>query len=100
MSTVFTFLCEGCGYSAQVAGESSTLFSGQTETLVCKDCNSLFDGVKGFAYSEEGGEDVCFSECFECGSEKSKRWSYSKKPCPKCGVKMEVDPYAEVVEAD
>ena len=100
MATIYTFLCEGCNYTAEVAGESSALFAGQTETMICKDCKSLYDAVKGFTFNEDGEEGFYYSACEECDSENNKRWNYSKKPCPRCGEKMEIDPYAVVVEAD
>lgn len=79
------------------------------DTYICRSCKVIVDvcvGEYGQTYTKEeiiqrkdkSAIDMEFFVCHDCGSgENLVKWSKWKRPCPKCGEKMEKDKKGEVM---
>lgn len=75
-----------------------------TDTYICRACREIVDveiGEYGSAYTREeiindrdkSESGINFYTCPHCGSgEHLVKWDTKKRPCPKCGARMEKDP--------
>ena len=53
MGTKFLFICDACGYKAELSGGKDCGFVAVVQTMTCHDCNDLEDVLIG-AYGKEG----------------------------------------------
>jgi hypothetical protein len=87
MGQAYRFVCNDCGYSADVCGGVDSGFSVTLETQVCKICNELVDVVIA-DYDSDSGETR--PACKKCEESKTIDWR-PDHPCPKCGKPMIAD---------
>ena len=75
--------CPACNYSAysHCLGFRGTY----CKPAICSRCNNIYDVNTEFC-----GEPAEVNKCVHCAEYDFKDWSQQKRPCPKCGVKMEV----------
>ena len=75
--------CPSCHYKAHsdCLGYRGTY----CHPAVCNKCNNIYD-----VNSEYCGEPEQVNACDHCGAHDYKDWDQKKRPCPKCGVKMDV----------
>ena len=103
------FTCEGCGYSAQVYGESYFDFGcyNYIATLACKKCKELFemlitkmiwDGPDEFSLESIKKTTLDFDLidreemiCLRCGTTENHIWNYNENVCPRCKGKMKYE---------
>ncbi len=90
MGAWIEFRCGVCGYEAMVSGRDDFGFVARTTTVLCEDCEELYDVVtsrrtmrteKGFDRSEKE------PECPKSGRHTVRRWEHPGA-CPKCGHEM------------
>jgi hypothetical protein len=75
--------CPSCAY---VAFSGCMLGDyGYCNPAVCKKCKNVYDVNTEFC-----GEPEEVNACSHCGAHDYKDWDQKKRPCPKCGVKMDV----------
>lgn len=92
------FLCNECGYSVQVYGE--TYFDSGCHnymaTFECPECKVLFESlISQINMNEETFEahhDLADAiECLRCGNDTAKGWNVATGKCPKCGGTMKYE---------
>ena len=88
MATINKYHCKSCSYSAMVSGGKDIRKSGCTITMVCLNCNNLYDALKTIMV--ENFEET-YSNCEHCRSKKNIIWDENKKSCPRCDDSMEID---------
>ena len=86
MGRLYKFECSNCGYSEEVSGGNDTGMICQTTTILCKDCQELYDVVIKYHRQEEVKELVCP----ENNQHEIRSWNYPDT-CPVCGEKMKID---------
>ena len=84
-----TYICEQCGYKAEVY-EGKGLFGQHITPMTCPECHTIQNIVVGGvigdvapSYSTETGR-----LCLRCGSDKIKVWNLYT--CPRCAGEMRV----------
>ncbi len=87
MATIYKHICKKCNYTEMVSGGKDANMSGYTRTMVCLNCNRLYDAQKFIMDDPEADP---YSKCDYCKTKKHKIWSQKKMPCPKCDHKMEI----------
>lgn len=75
--------CPSCGY--QVYNECLGYRGGYCKPAVCKKCKNIYSINTEFC-----GEPEEVNACHNCGAYEYKIWDQNKRPCPKCGQKMEI----------
>lgn len=107
MGTKYSFVCSKCGYYAEVSGGKDGGFISVVRTMVCNKCKELVDvsvGIGGREFknltdfknfmknlelSLTDNDIKFFRKCPKCFNDKLKLWNSKKRPCPRCGNKME-----------
>ncbi len=86
MGAIFEFRCESCGYEVMVSGRDDFGFRSYTMTVVCEECEELYDVVTSVAMPPDGGVDRSEVEpqCPESKWHTVGRWEHPGA-CPKCG---------------
>jgi len=94
MGTSFLFVCNNCGYEKQSSGKLDRGFEAVVKPYICYDCKELEDilvGHVGQIFEPDNIPDELdpseFYTC-SCGSKNIIEWDTKKRPCPKCGTKM------------
>jgi len=87
MGTAFLYKCSSCNYQAQSSGKLDAGMMGIVEPYICNDYKELIDIL---VYSLNGLDNqephtLC---CRNCNSINITKWKTPKRPCPKCGGKM------------
>jgi len=91
VGSLYKFECRGCGYMAEVSGEKDRGFVAFVETMICRDCNELVDGLVRCAVpSSDLGNDI--DKCPTCGGDRPEYWDLEEKPCPRCGKSTKRSP--------
>ena len=91
MGTSYLYKCGKCGHEIDVSGGLDCGFHATVKTMVCRDCNDVFDVLVG-AFGKVGktGDpeyDRDMGHCPECSGENLEEWP-RHRPCPKCGGRM------------
>ena len=86
MGTCYQFDCPACQYSAEVSGGDDAGMEFLTTTIVCRDCQQLFDVPSGWT------EPFAARKPPQIRCPKSKKHPITKWQagglCPKCGATM------------
>ena len=90
MGATYQFRCGSCAYEARVSGGDDAGMIVSTTTILCEDCEELYDVVT--ARRARGPEEEPDPGSIEPRCPKSKRHSFrlweQPGPCPRCGNKM------------
>ncbi len=82
------FRCGSCGYEVMVSGRDDAGFFTRTTTILCEDCEELYDAVTFRRPGGPGGEGKRMGaiepECPRSGGHTVRRWTHPDT-CPKCG---------------
>lgn len=104
-----TYKCSKCNYTVQTSAGLDWGFLAVVETHICLKCKEVVDvlvGEYGNVIPKEELErhpdknlpDSDFYKCPLCGDGSALvKWNKRKRPCPKCGGRMEKDPKGEMV---
>jgi hypothetical protein len=87
MGTLYDFHCESCDYQAELAGSDDCGIAQATTTILCEDCNELYDvPISDDAMRRDPEREVTT----RCPTSPSHRWRLWRHPgpCPKCGATM------------
>lgn len=93
MGSTYQFRCTNCAYEVQVSGGGDAGMVVVVQTMTCTNCSQLGDVIT-HTFSPDIAEEV--GRCPSCGSDLVSPWDPNKRPCPKCGSKMEIDPHGFV----
>ncbi len=84
------FTCGACDYEAMVSGRDDAGFAASTTTIVCEDCEELYDVVT-LRLPRGGAEGLdpkpIEPKCPKSGRHTVGRWEHPGA-CPKCGHEM------------
>lgn len=86
-----SYKCTNCVYEVTTSAGPDSGMIAATDTFVCPDCEIVQD-ILIKKYRNLDGSPVKGApsiKCSKCGSDKLVKWDNEKKPCPKCGAKME-----------
>ena len=87
MGTLFAFVCESCGYEAEVSGGEDCGMAQATTTILCADCKELYDvPVSNDAIKRNPAREVPI-RCPKSQSHRSCLWR-RPGPCARCGAIM------------
>ena len=87
MGQRYEFCCESCGYTAEVSGDIDSGDRYGTTTIVCHDCQELYD-VTVADFHVSGIEPKAFpARCPKDPSHRIEEWTYPGQ-CPRCGGQM------------
>jgi hypothetical protein len=102
MGTWFEFLCDGCGYQAEVSGGPDAGMRVSVQTMTCRDCAELVDVVTQVL--GEGTRDIAVGCCPICHGNHLAEWTgitaaaspandqldpgRDGRLCPKCATPM------------
>ncbi len=105
MGQSFTFRCVKCDYSIESSGKRDWGMMYVVKPYTCNDCNEITDVIIGqmghdIPKDELTEEQRDFYKCNNCNSENITVWDIKRKPCPKCGCKMQIDSTAGTVMWD
>jgi DNA-directed RNA polymerase subunit RPC12/RpoP len=102
MGRRYSFKCSSCKYEVVTSGGFGGGKIVATKTFVCSDCKILEDIiVKKFRnFDDSPVVDSIIIKCHECGGQNLTEWDTEKKPCPKCGKKMKINPNGIVISWD
>jgi transcription initiation factor IIE alpha subunit len=111
MGTNFMFKCKNCGYQVMSSGGLDYGMVAVVQTYRCKSCKEIVDvcvGEYSQTYTREEAKNknkdetnLDFYVCPECMSGKSLvKWNKRKRPCPKCGEKLEKSVNSEIIMWD
>lgn len=91
MGACIEFRCGSCGYEAMVSGRDDVGFTSYTTTILCEDCEELYDVITSERDRTEGGagRSEMRLECPESDGHKIRRWEHPDT-CPRCGEEMTV----------
>ena len=85
------FKCGSCGYEVMVSGRDDVGFSARTTTVLCNDCEKLYDvvtfKVPGGMGTERKPTGTIEPECPKSNEHAIRRWTHPDV-CPKCGDEM------------
>ena len=87
MGALFDFKCKGCEYTAEVAGAETCGVILITITILCLDCECLYDvetGTRSRAYVNATHREP---RCPKRKGHRIRKWEYPDV-CPKCGGEM------------
>ncbi len=89
MGAKLEFRCESCGYEAMVSGRDDFGFKARTTTILCEECEELYDVVTSISIHNEGAADRPEIEpkCPRSNRHTVGRWEHPGA-CPKCGDEM------------
>ena len=89
MGAKYQFQCESCGYKAMVSGSDDFGFKVYTTTILCADCEELYDvaTAKFPPVPHESGFEQSDPLCPKNREHSVRRWR-DPGPCPKCGQPM------------
>lgn len=93
MGRISSYKCFDCGYKVTSSAGPDRGMIAATDTFVCLDCEIVQDILIKKYRNLDGSpvkEDPSIA-CGKCGGDKLVKWDSEKKPCPKCGSKMERD---------
>lgn len=85
MGLKLEFNCDGCGYSATVAGGGDAGMRAVTTTIECRDCRLLLDVVISESPWDE--RSYMLPVCPQDPSHSVRKWT-APGPCPRCGHVM------------
>ena len=112
MGTKYILKCSSCDYTVLTTAGTDYGMLTVVDTYSCMSCRSIVDvcvGENGQTFTKEeislhkdkSAIDIEFFVCPDCGSgEHLVKWSNRKRPCPKCGEKMEKDLQSEILMWD
>ncbi len=84
-------ICTECSYRVVTSGGPDMGFFIKTDTFICRDCHELTDvTISNNRGRPDPGESNI--KCGRCSGSNIIKWDHRKKPCPKCGGKMKVNP--------
>ena len=88
MGTHYQFICDHCGFKAEVSGGFDVGMITATQTITCQDCSNLMDIEVGDAPITKP-EDVAKMtlRCPKLSRHNVTQWSHPGS-CPKCGKTM------------
>ncbi len=92
MGALLEFRCESCSYEAMVSGRDDVGFVARTTTVLCEDCEELYDVVtsRSTMGTEKGGDrSEIEPECPKSSRHTVERWEHPGA-CPKCGNEMTI----------
>lgn len=88
---LYSFVCGGCGYEAEVSGGEDCGMVSETLTIECKDCRELYDIVTSYSEWNRDGAEERKSKQQRCPSNarhRIKPWNEGGT-CPRCGESMQ-----------
>jgi hypothetical protein len=90
MGTIYDFHCESCGYQAEAAGGEDCGMAQATTTILCENCNTLYDlPVSDDAMTRSPLREVQI-RCPKSSSHRWRLWEHPG-PCPRCGATLTRD---------
>ena len=90
MGAHYQFLCERCGYEAEVSGGDDAGMIVNTTTILCEDCEELYDAVtfrRAWGPEEEPDPGPIEPRCPKSKRHSFRPWEHPG-PCPRCGNEM------------
>ena len=82
---IYTFLCENCGYTADVAGGVGHTRLAFVETMLCADCRIVTDVRHIHSISQF--HEAAIGSCSNCKGANLSKWT-EPYACPKCDQTM------------
>ncbi|MDZ4817515.1 MAG: hypothetical protein SGJ20_00930 [Planctomycetota bacterium] len=91
MGAKLEYVCQDCGYTAEVSGSYDAGFEVTTQTMYCRRCRELCDVLMGYRRRDENGEyrtiplsnDTRAGGCPDCRGSDLVLWN-NGDPCPRC----------------
>lgn len=87
MGALYSFGCGSCGYQAEVSGGRDAGMAQLTATIVCEDCQELYDVVTCEHPLNRTRENEIAIHCPESVLHHVRLWTHPGS-CPKCGVSL------------
>jgi Zn finger protein HypA/HybF involved in hydrogenase expression len=91
MGQLNEYVCNSCGYRAEVSGGGDAGMESVTVTIVCEDCRKLYDiqiGNSDWTDEQIEAQRTFKFRCPRRATHRIKEWT-DGGPCPQCGVPME-----------
>lgn len=104
-----TYKCSKCNYKVQTSAGLDYGFIAVVDTYTCLKCRNIVDVTVGEygevitkeeiqKYPDKINPDLNYYKCPMCGDDSALvKWSKRKRPCPRCGGRMDIDPKGESV---
>ncbi len=87
MGALYNFGCGSCGYQAEVSGGQDAGMTQLTATIVCEDCQELYDVVTSENPLDCARENEIPIHCPESVFHHVRLWTYPGS-CPRCGASL------------
>lgn len=91
MGAKLEFRCESCGYEAMVSGRDDVGFNAATTTILCEECEELYDVATSTPMRTErgAGRSEIRPKCPKSSRHTIEQWEHPGA-CPKCGNEMTI----------
>ncbi len=91
MGAKIEFKCESCGYEVMVSGRDDVGLKSYTTTILCEDCEDLYDVITSEPIRTERGPGRSEKRpgCPRSSGHTIRRWEHPDS-CPRCGNEMAV----------
>jgi len=87
MGTLYNFGCGSCDYRAEVSGGQGAGMAQLTATIVCEDCQELYDVVTCEQPLNRAREHEIPIHCPESAFHQVHLWTHPGS-CPRCGASL------------